>query len=700
MSLKRKFVKDLQSVNYTYQDIFNSSPISTIILDLNGTILEANNAALALFQYSEAELLKLSYVDFVPERFKELAGQGWDRLIKKGFQNSIHLGRKKNNSEAIIHYKCSVKEERNIVIAVINEVDRDSKAARHLQDFSGIDETGDLAPIKKLINTIICQNERITSKFESEEYYRGLLEHAPVPIIEFDYSTVKKSLDKLILKEGELTVDYFKERPELCFKLLFKRILRYSNKAGDKILLSEDVNTQQKLENVKLAYMSKSPEFLVMLVNNGKQFEFKEDLYRKDGSIFNSRVRISTNSDDYSKVFYICEDITEMRKAHDELEQRAKMRTNELEKANEKLSQSESRYKHLEAIYPVGIFHTDDEGNTIYQNSKVVELQGELNDDDPPFSWAQNIHPDDRGTVISTWENAVTYRIPVNIDYRFVHGEKITWINGKTEPEYDENGLLVGFVGALADITKQREAEERNKTNQNHIQYVERLNSMGEVASGIAHELNQPLTAIMNYTSGCTRRLKELEDKPPKDIVNAIISANVQAQRAGKIINNLKDFLSKGVLNKERIDINESIKESLEFIKKSGEREKVTIKLNLKESLPSVVVDKIHIEQVIINIVNNAIDELLESKTKKPLVIIYSSLYNKKQLSIRIEDNGRGIPDELIESIFNPFVTGKQEGMGIGLTLCYKIIDRHDGKISVSSEQGKGSVFNILLPIK
>lgn len=371
------------------------------------------------------------------------------------------------------------------------------------------------------------------------------------------------------------------------------------------------------------------------------------------------------------------------------------------EQITRELHSSEARYRQLYEIYPVGIFHVDQDRVTTYANPKLAEIEGvtmeELNNGD----WAKYIHPEDQERVISSWHQAFKESRPLNINYRFKHGTKITWVNTQTVPEFDDSGKMVGHVGIVSDITRLHEAEEQLKQNQIEIAHFARLHSMGEVASGIAHELNQPLTAISNFMNGAKRRLLSLEKpKIPKDIIIAIDNATTQVQRAGNIIHNLKDFLRKGELSKKKFDLNHAIQDVIIFSKKSVSENKITLKLKLEKNLPPINADKIHIEQVILNIVNNAIDAVNAGKRQTKEIIIRTKLYKKNWVRISIGDSGMGIAKDLIREIFNPFVTTKPEGMGIGLSLCYNIIEKHQGTISVTSQPRKGAIFHITLPIK
>ena len=566
-----------------------------------------------------------------------------------------------------------------------------------------------------LVKKLVYQEQKLAKLNDSENHFHNLFENAPVPILEIDYSKVKQQLDALIEK-GIALEQYFEEHPNELLPIMGRRIIKEVNKSAIHFLRAK--SAEHLRENLDDIYNPlgalKMPAIIQAFMNGQKYLKVESSITDFMGEQHNIVMRISTTAKDFSRTFMSFEDISEIKKIQEELETRVKTRTYELEKANRELRaeiksreqiakdlrHSEARYRQLNAIYPVGIFHTDKNGKNTYVNSKACEIQGMKASDARAYGWTETLHPEDRERVISTWENGVKYGIPINIDYRFVRNNKVTWVNGQTVPEYDEKGSIAGYVGILADITRQREAEEQIKQNQIEIAHFSRLNSMGEVASGIAHELNQPLTAIMSYASGVKRRLKDIDKNISKEIFDAIDQTIAQAQRAGEVIHHLKDFLRKGALSKKQTDINAAINDVLMFISTPISNANISINLKLDKQLPSIYADKIHIEQVVINIINNAVDAIVEAESTKREITISTASYEKDSIRITIADTGPGIASSLIDNIFNPFITTKQDGMGIGLSLCYNIVDKHGGKITVSSKQDKGTIFHIILPIR
>lgn len=361
------------------------------------------------------------------------------------------------------------------------------------------------------------------------------------------------------------------------------------------------------------------------------------------------------------------------------------------------LAHTEARYRHLTSIYPVGIFHTDIQGNNIYINDKASEIMGMSFEDALGDGWANNLHPDD-GWVKSFWHNAVNSKERINIEYRFLHKDgTAVWVKGQSVPEYDAAGELIGYVGTLTDITKLHEAEEQIRLNQIEIAHYSRVNSLGELASGIAHELNQPLTAIANYANGCLRRLAKNATPLPPEILSSIKNIAIQAERAGSIVNHLKHFLRKGEPKKSDCNVNQCLNNVLSILSGTVKNKNIELKFDLDLELPIIQADTISIEQVIINLITNAIEAMEDAETEHKTIIL-SSYKTNTDIYFKVADNGPGIPPEIEKGIFNPFVTTKVRGMGIGLSLSKNIIEMHNGKLSYLPAKPHGVIFEIKLP--
>lgn len=256
----------------------------------------------------------------------------------------------------------------------------------------------------------------------------------------------------------------------------------------------------------------------------------------------------------------------------------------------------------------------------------------------------------------------------------------------------------LGYVNIYArDITAVRRAEQESRQHQAELVHVCRLSTLGEVATGMAHELNQPLSAIVNYANGASRRLQSgIGDSHA--LVDAMGQISTQAQRAGEIIRRLRALVGKQPPIRSAVDANYLVREVCGFVQFETNRLELQIDLDLAAGEIPVDVDLVQIEQVLLNLVRNAIDALAERPVGERCLKIRTELYQGDAL-VSVHDNGPGIPPEQMEHLFHPFYTTKETGMGMGLAISQTIVENHGGQIRAESQPGVGSVFAIQLPV-
>lgn len=384
-----------------------------------------------------------------------------------------------------------------------------------------------------------------------------------------------------------------------------------------------------------------------------------------------------------------------------ELEKKIKALTTEnleLKSELKQLRKKELRYSRLNEIYPIGIFHTDTVGHNTYLNPKGCKIKGVSAEEALGYGWMRHVHPEDKTRVLATWNIGLRDKKSVQEQFRFTYHGRITWVHGETAPEFDENGKLIGYVGVIFDITKQREAENIIKKIKRRVAVNSRNMGISESVFAIAHQLNQPLTAISNFVSGCKRRLKNIYgDNLSRDILHGLDEANAQSKRAGSIIHSLLALLNPDRTNYEICNINSLIKQVIKITIDELAEKFIKVNLTLKSSIPDLNIDKMQIEQVIINIIKNSIDALLMNDRHNRIINVITE-NDGDFIKIIINDTGVGISKANLNKVFIPFYTTKELGTGIGLSLCYNIIKRHGGKISVESTTSSGTTFTIVLP--
>ena len=257
-----------------------------------------------------------------------------------------------------------------------------------------------------------------------------------------------------------------------------------------------------------------------------------------------------------------------------------------------------------------------------------------------------------------------------------------------------EQGRL--FTGFLHDITERENIQRRAGILQQELMHASRLSAMGEMASGIAHELNQPLTAVMNYTRAARRRLDRAEPgaEPIADLVE---KAGQQAERAAEIVKRLRRFIKKDDIERRLEPVNAVVEEAAALALIGARDHDIELIFSLDDALPPVLMDRIEVQQVVLNILRNAIEAFVGTSDRK--IYISTQAAGSRNVQVNIRDNGPGLAPSIADDPFRPFQTTKADGMGIGLAISRTIIDAHGGRLWAESPPGGGAVFRFSLPV-
>lgn len=396
----------------------------------------------------------------------------------------------------------------------------------------------------------------------------------------------------------------------------------------------------------------------------------------------------------------------------------------EPKKIREELAASQERFiTVLEGLDAAVSVVSNETGELLFANRFYRERFG--NTAKGHFDLADgDIHQNMMQALTEESSDTITEGIPPSSLYQESESEEIQLLDEATGTSkwYEVRRRFVPWVdGHLAqlliatDITVRVEADDLARQQEERMQFTSRLTTMGEMASSLAHELNQPLAAISNYCMGVAKRLKgNLDPALQKDIIPALEKASDQAHRAGTIIQRIKGFVKRSEPQRKSCDISEIIQDAVGLVEIEAHRHRLSISTELADNLPPVDLDPVLILQVLVNLLKNSLDSLrevypLSSRWSAPPVRISADLDTSTfpaMLRIQVTDGGGGIAESVIQRMFEPFFSTKNDGMGMGLNICRSVIESHQGRLwaknQMDAEHTKlsGCTFTILLPLE
>jgi PAS domain S-box-containing protein len=400
-----------------------------------------------------------------------------------------------------------------------------------------------------------------------------------------------------------------------------------------------------------------------------------------------------------------------LRKAYDELEQRVQARTGELARTTEKLKselserkraqealrESEEKYSTVAESSLTGIY-IDQNGKILFANKTFAEIYGYSRQELVGMESWKLVHPDDRAWIDEMRTKRLKgEKAPSEYEARGLtkDGKTIWIVRRNTRIDY---GGKPAILGNIVDITESRAKEAQ-------LIQASKMSTLGEMATGVAHELNQPLSSIQLGADFFRNMATEGRQIPPEELAYVSEQMTQQVARAVKIIDHMRQFGRKAEIQRERIDINQPLRAVFALLGEQLRVRGIKVKLNLEDDLPPVLADSNRLEQVFIDLVVNARDamgderERLDVKTTENTLTV-TTFQKHGKIAVTIADTGPGVPDGLKEKIFEPFFTSKEvgKGTGLGLSISYGMINDYDGTIEVASEVEKGATFKITLP--
>jgi C4-dicarboxylate-specific signal transduction histidine kinase len=305
------------------------------------------------------------------------------------------------------------------------------------------------------------------------------------------------------------------------------------------------------------------------------------------------------------------------------------------------------------------------------------------------------VHPADREEVNRTVQKALAANLELDLEYRTISRDgEVRWIATRGRPDHGNYGQWLGIV---LDITDRKQAQIQAAQDRNALQHMSRVSMLGQMSSSIAHELNQPLGAIQNNAGAAEILIKA---DPPKlgKVTEILGDIKRDSQRASDVIARIRRLLRKSRLEMQATDLNEVIDETVKMVAAEASSKDVFLAAEFEPGLPKVTADRVELQQVILNLVLNALDAMRDQPVEKSVLTIRSRRVNEREAEVSVTDSGHGIPAESIESMFDAFVTTKPGGLGLGLAISRTIVETHGGYIHAEHAPGGGAVIRFTVP--
>ena len=330
-------------------------------------------------------------------------------------------------------------------------------------------------------------------------------------------------------------------------------------------------------------------------------------------------------------------------------------------------------------------------------NRQTLEYFGKTLDQLQSWPTGDAVHPDDQPGVYVAWTHSVETASVYDIDLRLRRADGVyRWFHSRGLPECDSEGRALRWYVLLTDIHDRMEAEEALRQAQGDLARINRVTTMGELTASLAHEIRQPIGGVMINANVGLRTLAG--DNPNLDELRGALARIARdAQRATEIIRRIRSPFERDVPNRKRLNVNEVIPETIALLRDEAVRYNVSFRAELAADLPQIVGDRVQLQQVAMNLIINGIDAMKGVDGIREMVI-KSQRAGNDQILVSFSDTGIGLPPQLAEQIFDPFVTTKAHGTGMGLRISRSIIESHGGSLRADGSRGPGATFHVILP--
>ena len=369
-------------------------------------------------------------------------------------------------------------------------------------------------------------------------------------------------------------------------------------------------------------------------------------------------------------------------------------------RAEAALRDSERRLKLAANAADLGLWNWDVGEDTLWATDRGKTLFGLPPEEEVTYEmWADRLHPDDRPQVEAGLREAIANRLVYDADYRIVRTDgQERWIAAHGEPAYAPEGSPSFMTGVVMDITERRKAEREVLALSSDLAQAGRVTLLGQLASALAHELSQPLAAVLRNAEAAEIMLRD----PSPDLEElAAIVTDIHADdlRAAQVIDRLRSLLKRRSIELTPVRIDELVHDVVSLVRSDADSTQVRIEVDVAPGLPPVWGDRVHLQQVLLNLMVNAMDATAGDESGSRRIRVSAGLTEGAMVEMAVRDSGPGIPPELLERLFEPFFTTKADGLGVDSAMSTTIVQAHSGRLWAENDPAGGAVFRFTVPL-
>ena len=377
----------------------------------------------------------------------------------------------------------------------------------------------------------------------------------------------------------------------------------------------------------------------------------------------------------------------------------------ERKQIEEALRQREKELREIVETIPAMTVALTPDGRDAFIGKRFSEYSGLSEEDARVSDWTVAIHPDDLDLYLRKWRASIVSGDPVEFEARVRRSDgEYRWFLARAVAQRDDRGNILKWYEVLTDIEDRKRAEAEARENERRYREVQmqlahanRVATMGQLTASIAHEVNQPIAATVANAQAALRWLRA---EPPnlEELQQTLGRIVRDGQRAGAVVGRIRNHIKKAPPSDERVDINAAIREVIELTRNEAMKTGVSVQTDLVEGLPPVRGDRVELQQVILNLILNALEAMSEMTGSSRELLITTRRTESDEVLVAVRDSGPGLAPATNEHLFTAFYTTKPNGLGLGLSICRSIIEAHGGRLSASANAPRGTIFQFTLP--